>query len=50
VLLQGNHNAIAQYRRQESLRATATQRPDVLAKAEQAGVLDAGDLRFLNGL
>ena len=50
VLLQGNHNAIAQYRRQESLRATATQRPDVLAKAEQAGLLDAGDQRFLNGL
>ena len=50
VLLQGNHQAIAQYRREASLRATAAARPDVLAQADAGGVLSKADKRFLNGL
>jgi tRNA (guanine37-N1)-methyltransferase len=50
VLLGGNHMAIAKYRREQSLKATATLRPDVLAKARDSGALDAADKRFLNGL
>lgn len=50
VLLRGNHQAIAQYRREASLRVTASKRPDVLAKADEAGLLTKADKRFLNGL
>lgn len=50
VLLQGNHQAIAQYRREASLRATAVRRPDLLAKADKAGSLTKPDKRFVNGL
>ncbi len=45
VLLSGDHAAIARWRRQESLRRTASLRPDLLATAE----LDARDRAFLAG-
>ena len=50
VLLRGNHQAIAQYRREASLQATASKRPDVLAAADAAGLLSKADKRFVNGL
>ncbi|UFS57098.1 tRNA (guanosine(37)-N1)-methyltransferase TrmD [Comamonadaceae bacterium M7527] len=50
VLLQGNHQAIAQYRREASLQATASKRPDVLAVVDAAGLLSKADKRFVNGL
>ena len=45
VLLSGDHAAIARWRRDESLRRTASLRPDLLATAE----LDAEDRAFLAG-
>ena len=47
VLLSGNHQQIAQWRRQQSLRATSTLRPDLLARARENGALDAQDEAFL---
>ncbi len=46
VLLSGNHAAIDQWRRQESLRRTFQQRPDLLSQA----ALTSDDLEFLKGL
>jgi tRNA (guanine37-N1)-methyltransferase len=46
VLLSGDHAAIARWRREESLRTTLAQRPDLLAHA----VLDAADRAFLGAL
>lgn len=46
VLLGGNHAAIARYRRDESLRRTAANRPELLA-ALTADQLDARDLEVL---
>jgi tRNA (guanine37-N1)-methyltransferase len=46
VLLSGDHSAIARWRRQESLRATLTQRPDLLTHA----ALDDTDRAFLAAL
>ncbi|MGI8417191.1 MAG: tRNA (guanosine(37)-N1)-methyltransferase TrmD [Nakamurella sp.] len=46
VLLGGNHAAINRFRRDESLRRTAANRPDLLAKLT-ADQLDAGDLDVL---
>lgn len=46
VLLSGDHGAIARWRRRESLRRTATQRPDLLAQAS----LDAEDRAFLTAV
>lgn len=43
ILLQGNHGAIARWRRQQSLRRTLQRRPDLLLKAS----LDEQDRRFL---
>ncbi|GAC1404102.1 MAG: tRNA (guanosine(37)-N1)-methyltransferase TrmD [Chloroflexota bacterium] len=43
ILTSGNHAAVAEWRRIESLRTTATQRPDLLAKAS----LSAADLSQL---
>jgi tRNA (guanine37-N1)-methyltransferase len=46
VLLSGDHEKIAKWRRQESLRLTAERRPDLLEKAE----LDEKDREFLRRL
>lgn len=46
VLLEGDHRRIAQWRRQEALRRTATLRPDLLAQA----VLTEEDRKFLQTL
>ncbi len=46
VLFSGNHAAIAQYRREESLRRTAQRRPDLLEHVE----LSARDKQFLDTL
>jgi tRNA (guanine37-N1)-methyltransferase len=46
VLLEGDHQRIARWRRQEALRRTARRRPDLLAKA----VLSAEDREFLKTL
>jgi tRNA (guanine37-N1)-methyltransferase len=43
ILLGGDHQRVAKWRRQEALRRTAAQRPDLLAKA----VLDDQDREFL---
>lgn len=47
VLLGGNHAHIAAWRRQQSLALSARCRPDLLARARQAGQLDARDLQTL---
>ena len=49
VLTSGNHAAVGRYRRDESLRRTAANRPDLLA-AVPAGHWDAADLAVLAGL
>jgi tRNA (guanine37-N1)-methyltransferase len=41
VLLSGDHAAIARWRRAESLRRTATRRPDLLAALPENGLTDA---------
>ena len=46
VLLSGNHAAIARWRRAESLRRTATVRPDLLAQLDPAAC-DPADLELL---
>ncbi|MBM3943330.1 MAG: tRNA (guanosine(37)-N1)-methyltransferase TrmD [SAR202 cluster bacterium] len=46
VLLSGHHARIARWRREESLRRTLAQRPDLLARAD----LSVEDLKFLEGL
>lgn len=46
ILLQGNHQEISRWRRQESLRRTFFKRPDLLAKAG----LSEEDQKFLAGL
>jgi tRNA (guanine37-N1)-methyltransferase len=43
VLLSGNHAAIARWRRDQALALTAERRPDLVAAAEAAGLLDAAD-------
>ena len=43
VLLSGNHAAIAAWRRERSLALTADRRPDLIASARTAGLLDAAD-------
>jgi tRNA (guanine37-N1)-methyltransferase len=43
VLLSGNHAAIARWRRERSLALTAERRPDLIAAADAAGLLDALD-------
>ncbi|MFZ9990197.1 MAG: tRNA (guanosine(37)-N1)-methyltransferase TrmD, partial [Burkholderiaceae bacterium] len=42
-LLSGNHAAIAAYRRQQSLVATARSRPDLIHAARAAGALSKAD-------
>ena len=48
-LLSGHHAHIAQWRRASSLRLTAENRPDLIAKARQAGLLSAKDEQILAG-
>ncbi len=43
VLLGGNHAEIARWRRRQMLLATAAKRPDLIAAARAAGMLDAKD-------
>ena len=50
VLLKGNHAEINKWRRQRMLEATARKRPDLLARAREAGVLTKADEKFLAGL
>ncbi len=47
VLLSGHHAKIAVWRREQSLRLTATRRPDLIATARAAGRLTAADERYL---
>ena len=47
VLLSGHHAKIAVWRREQSLRLTATRRPDLIAAARAAGRLTTADERFL---
>lgn len=49
-LLSGHHARIAAWRREQSLRLTAAQRPDLIAAARRAGLLDAADEALLAGL
>jgi tRNA (guanine37-N1)-methyltransferase len=50
VLKSGHHHNIAVWRRQQSLRVTAAQRPDLIEKARQTGQLSAEDEDFLSHL
>lgn len=50
VLLGGNHAEIEKWRRERMLEATARKRPDLLAKAREAGLLSKKDEKFLAGL
>ncbi len=49
VLLSGNHEAIARWRREQALALTQARRPDLLEKARQQGCLSLLDERFLSG-
>ena len=50
VLMGGNHAEIEKWRRERMLEATARKRPDLLAKAREAGLLTKQDEKFLAGL
>lgn len=50
VLLGGHHERIARYRREQSLRLTAAERPDLIARARATGLLSAADEAFLRRL
>jgi tRNA (guanine37-N1)-methyltransferase len=50
VLLSGHHADIARWRREQSLRITATRRPDLIAQARATGRLSAADEGFLRTL
>src|SRR5512139_11934 len=47
VLLSGHHAQIARWRRERALERSARRRPDLLARARQAGCLSTDDERFL---
>jgi tRNA (guanine37-N1)-methyltransferase len=47
VLMGGHHAEIEKWRRQQALLATVNKRPDLISKARQAGLLTAGDEKFL---
>ncbi|WP_137919546.1 tRNA (guanosine(37)-N1)-methyltransferase TrmD [Hydrogenophaga sp. 2FB] len=47
VLLGGHHERIARHRREQSLALTARQRPDLLQRAREQGLLDKADQTFL---
>ncbi|HJV86317.1 MAG TPA: tRNA (guanosine(37)-N1)-methyltransferase TrmD [Noviherbaspirillum sp.] len=50
VLLGGHHAEIEKWRREQSLLATATKRPDLILKAREAGLLTRADEKFLSSL
>jgi tRNA (guanine37-N1)-methyltransferase len=50
VLMGGNHAEIVKWRRQRMLEATARKRPDLLARARDAGQLTRADEQFLSSL
>jgi len=50
VLLSGHHAEIARWRREQALRTTAQQRPDLIAQARAQGLLDAADEALLRTL
>jgi tRNA (guanine37-N1)-methyltransferase len=50
VLLGGHHAEIEKWRREQSLRATAAKRPDLIEAARAAGLLSRADEKFLNSL
>lgn len=50
VLLSGNHQRIARWRREQSLKLTAQHRPDLIVKAEQSSFLTPADIDFLNNI
>ncbi len=50
VLLGGHHERIARHRREQSLQLTARQRPDLLERAREQGLLDKADQAFLRSL
>ena len=47
VLLGGHHERIARHRREQSLLLTARQRPDLLERSRERGLLDPADVAFL---
>lgn len=50
VLLSGNHAEIEKWRREQSLRATAEKRPDLIERARAAGLLTPIDEKIITGL
>ena len=50
VLTGGNHAEILIWRRRKALEATIQKRPDLIASARKAGLLDRSDEEFLSGL
>jgi len=50
VLTSGNHAEISKWRRQQMLAATVKKRPDLLARARVAGMIDDRDENFLSSL
>lgn len=50
VLLGGHHGEIEKWRREQALRATQAKRPDLIAQARAAGLLDKADEKFLSSL
>lgn len=50
VLLGGHHAEIEKWRREQALLATAKKRPDLIAKAREAGLLSRADENFLSSL
>ena len=50
VLMGGHHAEIEKWRREQALLATAKKRPDLIAKAREAGLLSRADEKFLSSL
>lgn len=50
VLMSGNHELIAQWRRQQSLRLTLERRPELIVELRQSGGLTQADEKFLRSL
>jgi tRNA (guanine37-N1)-methyltransferase len=50
VLLGGHHAEIGKWRREQALVVTAQKRPDLIARAREAGLLSRADEKFLSSL
>jgi tRNA (guanine37-N1)-methyltransferase len=50
VLMGGNHAEIGKWRRQQALLVTSRKRPDLIARAREAGLLTRADEKFLSSL